>query len=89
MNWYVHITVFFAHVYRFGCVSMCVWQLSVCVCVCYTGVLSFVSAYLSLDLRIHSVTQTELKHTYTHMSTHTHGYNSTHTPLNYMDLSEV
>ena len=76
---------FFACVYRFGCIYMCVRP---CVCVCVLHRCAFFkSAYLSLDLRMTSVPETELKHTRTHV--YTHGYNSTHTPLHYMNQSEV
>lgn len=91
MNWDSHITVssrdflfifyFFASVCRFSCVRMCVRD-GVCVCECVLHRCAFfVSAYLSFDLRMHSVRQTELILAYTHALMHTHGSQRRHTGL--------
>ena len=76
---------FFARVYRFGCIFMCVWH-CVHVCVCYTGVLSLYlhTSPLTWECTLYI---RQSSNTHTHMSTHMD--TTAHTPLNYMNLSEV
>lgn len=63
-----HIFIYFLHVFADVAAYTCVYRVCVRVCVSHRCAF-FVSAYLSLDLRIHSVPQTELKHTHAYTFT--------------------
>lgn len=71
MVWtYTWAAIFFLFFFasRYGCVHLCVYG-TVCLRVCYTGVLSFYLHTSPLTWETYSVPQTELKHTRRHTRT--------------------